>query len=113
MDELDKVALNGLDRYYNMLINRGYLNNTSTLKLLYVVLMSNFMNSLFSQYIDDKDYKCIMNSLNCMSDCMIDFIDYPTFKDGIEPIYNTSLNAYRITEDDLLRLTENNNIRIV
>lgn len=113
MDELDDVAVKALDNYYNIISTIGYTDNNKILRLLYVVLMSKFMGSLFSQYIDDKDYKCIINSLNCMSDCMIDFIDYPTFKDNIEPIYNIDNYILRITESGIIRLTEDNNLRVL
>lgn len=113
MDELDDVAVKALDNYYNILSTMGYVDNNKVLKLLYIVLMSKFMNSLFSMYIDDKDYKCIINSLNCMSDCMIDFIDYSTFKDNIEPIYNMDNSIFRITESDIVKLTEDNKLRVL
>lgn len=113
MDELLlELSEEAIIRYFTTLSQFGYKKYSSVNKLLLLIFLEEFLTGPFLQYLTEKDYREITNCIYCLvgSDCMIDF---PIFEvnDGFQNINRRNV-VFRITEDDILRITENGFLRI-
>ena len=112
MDGLDNMAYTGVSNYFKTLSTFGYKEYKEVNKLLVLLFIEELLRSSLSIYISEEDYKAITNILYCLfgSTCLI---PYPEF------IVNTSLVQAlndvtpRITEDDILRFSEDELLRLV
>lgn len=112
MDNLLNIAYKGINNYFNTLATLGYKNHKETDKLLLLLFLEEFINGPFSSYIDEEDYNTINNVLYCLygSTCLI---PYPEFNSGTSLIQTLNSDNLRITEDNLIRISENEFIRLV
>lgn len=112
MDKLNDITLKAIQRYFDYLDNMGYVtvNDFNVIRALDAI---NDLVNNFSQYITDKDYTLIMKALQCLgNNCFIDQFSFKT-QESIFKSSDFKKNAqFRLTEDSILRTTENNNIRI-
>nr|DAG91959.1 MAG TPA: hypothetical protein [Crassvirales sp.] len=115
MDDITNIAEEALKRYFNALSKLGYKNYNDVSKLLVLLFIEELLTSEFSFYITESDYKSITNALYCImgNNCLIDLPSYATYDSLFH--YNSNYLEYikcRITEDSIIRSTEDSNIRI-
>lgn len=112
MDRLDNIAYTSISNYFQALSTFGYKGYKEVNKLLVLLFIEELLRSSLNIYISEEDYKAITNTLYCLfgSTCLI---PYPEF------IVNTSLvqalndATPRITENDILRFSEDELLRLV
>lgn len=110
-------ALNALETYFNNLAQTGYMKYDIVLGLLGLLLVDTFLNTDINNYVTEEDYNIMASFLHCIygKNCLV---PYPKFCEEIPQIGNIlpkpeELQFYRITENDILRFTENtSNIRV-
>lgn len=112
LDYLTKEVAGAIDRYMTILSHIGYKSYCAVDKLLVYSFIEEIL-SRFSSVVTEDDYDSMAKVLNCLyGSCMIPFPYY--VENTIEP-EETPLFYYdyfRITEDDELRSTENNELRL-
>lgn len=110
MDELDEMAFDGLNNYFNVLSKLGHKSGVN--KLLLLIFLSWFMRK-FIKYINEDDYNIIIRVLYCISgDCLIHMPNYETFKDDIIHKNKTS-STYRLMENFKFKNSEGSLFRIL
>ena len=108
--ELTTDVLTSIERYFNTLTNTGYLPDYKVNQLIAYIIMEEILYGPLRFFVNDKDYKSISNALNCLSgNCMI---PYPDYLNSFTPVTEPTYNEYRITEEGILRSTEDNNLRV-
>lgn len=112
MEIFKNELLKSLDTYFNTLTKFGYVKYSDVYKLLVVLFLEEALNSLFSDFITESDYRSITNVLTCIygSTCLLPYFKY---REGttLRPIVSPFVP--RITEDTVLRNTEDSNLRAV
>lgn len=113
MDNLQDIANNAIERYFNSLSKFGYKKYSDVNKLLVLLFIEELLTGELSFFINECDYRSIINVLYCIfgSTCLIDLPSFDVY-DNIYHKDNTKL-TYRITEDWLLRDSEHNLLRIM
>lgn len=115
MDNLDKIAFQGVDNYFKALSVFGYKGYKEVEKLLVLLFIEDLIKGPLNIYIDECDYKAINNALYCLfgSTCLIPYPEFITnyVQQGLAGI--ASSNPFRLTEDNELRFSENRMIRLV
>ena len=112
MDELSNIAYTGVCNYFQTLATFGYKGYKEVNKLLVLLFIEDLLRSSFSLYIDEEDYKTITNVLYCLfgSTCLI---PYPEFAVNTSLVQALNNITPRVTEDDILRFSENELLRLV
>lgn len=111
MDEMTDISYDAVVRYFTSLAQFGYRSYGDVNKLLALLALDDVLN-VFSEYIDEKDLRSIVNAIYCLSGttCLIDF---PSYVNDDTLFHKTKINYItRITEDNILRVDETNVIRI-
>lgn len=109
--ELSTDVFNSLTKYFSSLEHFGYKSYGEVYKLLVYIFIEEMLHGSMSEFITDDDYDIINNSLYCLyGSCMI---PYPDYKKGIEHMRTNNYDGYRFTEDDVPRILETNNIRVL
>lgn len=99
-----------LVRYFNTLTHSGYKSYKDVNRLLVFTFIEELLYGPLSQFIDDEDYNIINSAVECLyGDCMI---PYPTYKESYDTIVKPLLDKYRITEDNINRLSEDSLLRV-
>lgn len=115
MDNVTNIANEALRRYFNALSKLGYKDYDDVSKLLVLLFIEELLTSEFSFYVTEDDYKSITNALYCImgNNCLIDLPSYTTWDSLFHnnPSYLDSIR-YRITEDSIIRNTEDFAFRI-
>lgn len=115
MDNITNIANEAIKRYFNALYKLGYKNYNDVAKLLVLLFIEELLTSEFSFYITEEDYKSITNVIYCImgNNCLIDLPSYATWDSLFHnnPSYLDSIR-YRITEDSILKNTEDFAFRI-
>lgn len=108
--ELTDEVYNSVNRYFSVLSHIGYKSYNEVEQLLIFTFIEEMLYGPLSQYLTEKDYNIINNSLYCLyGSCMIPFPDYK------KSIYSTVYrmpDEYRITETGTLRLSESSELRV-
>lgn len=106
MDGLDNMAYTGVSNYFQALSTFGYKGYKEVNKLLVLLFIEDLLRSSF---IDEEDYKTITNVLYCLfgSTCLI---PYPEFAVNTQALNDVTP---RITENDILRFSEDELLRLV
>lgn len=113
MEQVTKISEKAVEKYFSILSELGYKKYSDVNKLLVLLFIEELLSSQdFLFYIDEKDYKTITNALYCLygKGCIIDFPTYAVF-DSVIHKANTSYKP-RITEDSILKGTQDVKIRI-
>lgn len=112
MDGLDNLAYTGVSNYFQALSTFGYKGYKEVNKLLVLLFIEDLLRGSFSLYIDEDDYKVITNVLYCLfgSTCLI---PYPEFAVSTSLVQTLKGITPRITESDILRLSEDELLRLV
>lgn len=110
--ELTNLTLDSIIKYFNIVSKLGYKEYNDVYKVLILIFIEELLTSDFSYFINEKDYKTISNSINCLlgSSCLINMPLYNTY-DSLLHEKKFDLIT-RITEDYLIRITEDNVVRI-
>lgn len=108
--DLTNEAYNSITKYFSTLTYTGYKSDSEVFKLLVFIFVEELLYGPLSQFVTDKDYKIIKDAINCLyGSCMIPFPDY---KRSYDPIINRMYNKYRITENAILRNSEDDKLRV-
>lgn len=111
MDGITKITEESLTRYFKALSQKGYMPYNSVFNLLLVLFLDELLTN-FSDFITENDYNIIIKNLYKLAsnECLI---SYPSFKEYDELIRNTYRKIdTRITEDSILRLSEDGLFRV-
>ena len=114
MDEFNNITYRAIAYYYKQLENLGYMPTEDLDKIRALTAINDIIN-IFSQYITDEDYLSIMKALDCLSksSCFIDFPHFLTQESIFKESNRVKQYQYRLSEDSLFRLTEDNVERLV
>lgn len=112
MDNLVDLSYKSIVRYFNTLSVLGYKSYKDVYKLFLLLSIEDLLNGPLCLYISEEDYKTISNVLYCLfgTTCLI---DYPEFAVDTSLIQNLNVDSPRITEDEDVRFSENEFIRLV
>ena len=110
MDRIDNILEKSLATYFNTLVSTGYKCYNDVNKLLFLSMIEEITSGPLSHYVSDSDYNSINNALYCIygTTCII---PYPKAKDSPVGV-NGDLEYLRITEDDIIRFTQQDEPRI-
>lgn len=111
MDKLTDIAYTSINRYFNTLSKLGYKSDNEVYRLILLLFIEEMLDSSFSLYIDEEDYRTINNVLYCLfgSTCLI---PYPEFLQGNSIVHKLSIDSARLSEDELIRYSEDELIRL-
>lgn len=112
MDRFDNLAYTGISNYFQSLQSLGYKDKKEINKLLFILFVEELIDSPLSVYITEEDYKIIENTLYCIfgTTCLIPYQQLINGTDLIQP-WNTRIP--RVSEDDVVRFSENELIRLI
>lgn len=109
MDLLDE-NYNSIEYYFSLLKHTGYIKDSQVLKLLVFSFITEMLYGPMAEYITEEDYNTITDALYCIyGSCMI---SYPDYKKAVSGIIKRLPDEYRITEDNVLRETEDDVLRV-
>ena len=103
MEDLNKLILEALDRYFNVLEKVGYSSDDN--KLLLLLFLGEFLEQ-YKYYITEQDYTTIGKIIQCLSSssCLVPFMEYQQMS---IPLTGYVRNIpIRITEYDNIRTTQ-------
>lgn len=112
MDAITNISFKALKRYFHSLSVLGYRNYADVNKMLILLYIEEILTGEMALYITEEDLRVISNALNCLygSTCLIDYPCIPNDDDIIHPIRGNIIP--RITEDYILRTSEDDIIKI-
>lgn len=109
MELIDEVYCS-IDRYFSTLSHTGYKSYNEVYRLLIFAFIEELLYGPLSTYITEEDYKHISKSLDCIyGSCIISF---PNYKKSFDSVVKRMPGEYRISEDDILRRTEDYELRV-
>lgn len=112
MDKMLEISEEAITRYFTTLSQFGYKKYSDVDKIIILFFMEEMLAGEMSYYVTQDDYRSIVNALYCLagSTCMIDF---PMFE-SYDTLVHSSNRTFvpRITEDSILRSTEDDNFRV-
>ena len=114
MDEFNNITYRAIAYYYKQLENLGYMPTEDLDKIRALTAINDIIN-IFPQYITEDDYLSIMKALACLnkSTCFIDFPHFLTQESIFKESNKIKQQQYRLSEDSLFRLTEDDRKRLV
>lgn len=103
-----------MEYYFNSLTQFGYRKDSDVTKLIVYIFISEILTGDMREFITEKDYRIIEKALYCLygSSCLL---PYPKYINEDNLFGHNVLNKPlipRITEDSILRLTEDSKFRI-
>lgn len=109
---MNNLAHVSITNYFNALASSGYKSDKETYKLLVLLFINELLDSSFSLYITEEDYKTIDNVLNCIygSSCLIPF---PQHTSNTSLVQALNITKNRITENDVIRFTEDEQFKLL
>ena len=113
MEELNLITLNAISGYYNNLKYLGYVDYQETNNIIILSFINDLINT-FPQYITNSDYDTILKAVQYLSDksCFISAPHFLTQESLFKDSNYYKQKAFRLSEDSLFRLTEDNDQRI-
>ena len=113
MEELNLITLNAISGYYNNLKYLGYVDQYETNNIIILSFINDLINT-FSQSITNSDYDNIIKAIQCLSDksCFISAPHFLTQESLFKDSNYYKQKSFRLSEDSLFRLTEDNDQRI-
>lgn len=101
---LNSDIYSAIKSYFYTLQHSGYKPYKETGRLYIFIFLEELLYGPMRVYITDDDYRAITKALYCLyGTCMIPF---PAYLDEVAKVQNGSPNKYRISENDILRVTE-------
>lgn len=112
MDNITAISSEAFERYFNTLSKLGYKSYSDVDKLLVLSIIENILSGELSFFVTEEDYRSITNAIYCImgNNCLIDLPSYDTWDSAIHE--NKNRGSYRLTEGDVLRITEDSIFRI-
>ena len=111
MHEIDNVSYDAIYRYFNALSKFGYKSYGDVEKLIALLTLDEMLH-VFNEYIDEDDFRAIINAIYCLSGTTC-LIRYPEFVNHDSLTHKTKIGfTTRITEDDVIRDTQDYRLRI-
>ena len=112
MDNIIAISSEAFERYFNTLSKLGYKSYSDVNKLLVLSIIEDILSGELSFFVTEEDYRSITNALYCImgNNCLIDLPSYDTWDSTIQE--NKNMGSYRLTEGDVLRITEDSIFRI-
>lgn len=103
--EITNDAYESLIDYFKGLSHTGYKSYNEVYQLLAMLFMEEILYGPLSWYVTDSDYKSITNAMYCLyGSCLM---PYPTYLKGMEKLNRKVIDNYRITEEEILRSSDN------
>ena len=114
MEELNLITLNAISGYYNNLKYLGYVDCEETNNVILLSFINDLINT-FPQYITNSDYNTILKTVQYLSDksCFISAPHFLTQESLFKDSNYYKQKLFRLSEDSLFRLTEDNDQRII
>lgn len=115
MDNITTISSEAFERYFNTLSKLGYKSYSNVDKLLVLSVIEDILSGELSFFVTEEDYRSITNALYCIigNNCLIDLPTYTTWDSLIHDNTSYWYNIkYRITEDSILRNTEDSTFRV-
>lgn len=108
--EITNDVFNAVNKYFHTLSNLGYKKDTDVNNLVIYLFIEELICGPMSLFITEKDYNTIDKALYCLygTSCMI---PYPDYKKAYLDVIKSAPDQYRISEDEILRIAETDNIR--
>lgn len=112
MDKMLEISEEAITRYFTTLSQFGYKKYSDVDKIIVLFFMEEMLAGEMSYYVTQDDYRNIVNVLYCLagSTCMIDFPMFESYDTLVHS--NKRTFVLRITEDSILRNTEDDNFRV-
>lgn len=111
-EKITQQALDALNEYFTILSQTGYIEYNKVKGILGLLLVDSFLNTELNTYVTEEDYNIMVKFLHCIygKNCLI---PYPQFLKEIPQLGTLlpglgGIRPYRGTEDEILRLTEQN-----
>ena len=112
LDYLTKDVVRAIDRYMSILSYVGYKSYCEVNKLIVYFFIEEIL-SKFNLVVTEKDYNIMANVVNYLyGSCMIPFPYYIDKTKEEEEVPVFYYDYFRITEEDELRTSENNELRV-
>ena len=114
MEELNLITLNAISGYYNNLKYLGYVDCEETNNVILLSFINDLINT-FPQYITNSDYDTILKTVQYLSDksCFISAPHFLTQESLFKDSNYYKQKLFKLSEDSLFRLTEDNDQRII
>lgn len=112
MDNITAISSEAFERYFNTLSKLGYKSYSNVDKLLVLSVIEDILSGELSFFVTEEDYRSITNALYCIigNNCLIDLPSYDTWDSIIHE--NKNSVSYRLTEENIVRISENDMFRI-
>lgn len=112
MDAVTNILYEALNRYFHTLSVLGYKSYNDVNKLLVLSFIEEILTGEMSYFISEDDLKILSNTLNYLqgSTCLIDYKCHINKDNIIHPISNILI---RYSEDDNMRISEDNLIKVI
>lgn len=112
MDKMLEISEEAITRYFTTLSQFGYKRYSDVDKIIVLFFMEEILAGELSYFITEKDYSTIVNALYCLagSTCMIDFPMFESYDTLVHS--NNRTFVLRITEDSILRSTQEDEFRV-
>ena len=110
MEYIFNILESSLNRYFNSLAQTGYMNDKQCSQLLLLIFLTEFMQEYV---VTEEDYQKISKIITCLQQesCMIPYKSYIKAIEASKTyLYNQPI---RITEDNITRISQEQNIRLV
>lgn len=110
MEYIFNILESSLNRYFNSLAQTGYMNDKQCSQLLLLTFLTEFMQEYV---VTEEDYQKISKIITCLQQesCMIPYKSYVKAVEASKTyLYNQPI---RITEDNITRISQEQNIRLV
>ena len=114
MEELNLITLNAISGYYNNLKYLGYVDCEETNNVILLSFINDLINT-FPQYITNSHYDTILKTVQYLSDksCFISAPHFLTQESLFKDSNYYKQKLFKLSEDSLFRLTEDNDQRII
>ena len=112
MDNITAISSEAFERYFNTLSKLGYKSYSDVDKLLVLSIIEDILSGELSFFVTEEDYRSITNAIYCImgNNCLIDLPSYDSWDSIIHE--NKNSVTYRLTEGDILRISEDSIFRI-
>lgn len=107
--KLADEVYSSFEKYFRELQYTGYKSYNEVNSLLIFSFIEEILYGPLSQYVTYEDYKYLSDAIYYLyGTCLIPF---PTYRDSYTPVKTVVLDQFRVTENGILRCTEESNLR--
>lgn len=115
MDKVKAIAVNGLEKYYNILFNYGHVSTYDTNQLVAYLLIDDLLSSVLEKFITEADMRGILKFASCLlgTTCLLPMSAFNCTTAKANNVIVIDDEIYMITQDGLQIVTEFDNFPIV